>query len=111
MISPLKPAPSPSHARALSSDLRDKLLYHVLVGDIAGQQGRLGEAAQAFGQAAQESGDQGLTRRSALLSLYARRYAQARRLARLWLREAPTSAGAMEALSFPPATGPSSTAD
>lgn len=99
MISPHKSAPPPAHARALSSDLRDKLFYHVLLGDIAGQQGRLGEAAQAFGQAAQESGDQGLTRRSALLSLYARRYAQARHLARLWLREAPTSAGAMEALA------------
>lgn len=99
MTSPSKPAASPAHARASLSDLRNKLFYHVLVGDIAGQQGRLGEAAHAFGQAAQESGDQGLTRRSALLSLYARRYAQARQLARLWVREAPASAGALEALA------------
>ncbi len=97
--SPLKPAVSSARARTSPSHLKDKLLYHVLVGDIAGQQGRLGLAAQAFGKAAQESGDQGLTRRSALLSLYARRYAQAHHLARLWVQEAPTSVGALEALA------------
>lgn len=99
MTPPLKPAVPSTRAQAPSSHLKDKLLYHVLVGDIAGQQGRLGLAARAFGQAAQESGDQGLTRRSALLSLYARRYAQAGHLARLWVKEAPTSVGALEALA------------
>ena len=99
MTSPSKPAASSARAQVSVSDLKDKLFYHVLVGDIAGQQGRLGEAAHAFGQAAQESGDRGLTRRSALLSLYARRYVQAHQLARLWVHEAPASAGALEALA------------
>lgn len=95
----LPPKPAVSSPQVSSAQLKDKLFYHVLVGDIAGQQGRLGAAAQAFGQAAQESGDQGLTRRSALLSLYARRYAQAHHLARLWLQKAPASVGALEALA------------
>ncbi|MHB1511619.1 MAG: tetratricopeptide repeat protein [Acidiferrobacter sp.] len=76
-----------------------RLFYHVLLGDIAGQQGRLGAAAQAFGEAARETGNLGLTRRSTLLSLYARRYAQAHYLARLWLSLAPKSASAREALA------------
>ena len=95
----IKPAVSRPRPQApMSTANKDSLLYHVLVGDIAGQQGRLGEAARAFGKAAQESGDQGLARRSALLSLYARRYAQARRLTRLWLNADPQSASGLEAL-------------
>ncbi len=78
---------------------RGTLLYHVLIGDIEGQRGHLGAAAQAFGKAAQETGDQGLAERSTLLSLYARRYAQAEGLAHLWLREDPQSLGAREALA------------
>jgi len=78
---------------------KNDLLYHVILGDIAGQQGHLGIAAEAFGRAAQESGDEGLTRRSTLLSLYARRYRQAHRLARLWLTMDPHSIGALDALA------------
>jgi len=94
---PVKPAIPRLQARA--SINRDSLLYHVLVGDIAGQQGHLGAAAHAFGRAAQESGDQDLLRRSVLLSLYARRYGQARHLAHLWVIARPQSVGALEALA------------
>ncbi len=93
------PAPRPAVARARNAHPRGLLFYHVLLGDIAGQQGHLGEAARAFGQAARETGDLGLIRRSALLSLYARRYAQARKLAVLWLAKDPHSANAREALA------------
>ncbi|HUW98998.1 MAG TPA: tetratricopeptide repeat protein [Acidiferrobacter sp.] len=96
-IAPLKSPVSRSPAPAPID--RDALLYHVLVGDIAGQQGHLGEAARAFGKAAEESGDLDLMRRSALLSLYARRYGQARQQAHLWVMADPKSTAALEALA------------
>ncbi|MHB8254024.1 MAG: tetratricopeptide repeat protein [Acidiferrobacter sp.] len=96
---PIKPAVPHRPLKASALTREDSLFYHVLVGDIAGQQGHLGEAARAFGQAAQESGDQDLTRRSALLSLYAHRYAQAHQLAHLWVVADPKSASALEALA------------
>ena len=86
-------------AKTHKAHRQGRLFYHVLLGDIAGQQGRLGAAAQAFGEAARETGDLGLARRSTLLSLYARHYAEAHYLARLWLSEAPKSASAREALA------------
>ncbi len=89
VAAPPKPAP-PS--------LRAQLLYHVLVGDITGQQGHLGAAAAAFGKAAEESGNENLARRSALLALYARHYHEGDHLAHLWRRANPHSAGALEAL-------------
>ncbi|MHB1566559.1 MAG: tetratricopeptide repeat protein [Acidiferrobacter sp.] len=93
--SPVKPA-APA---VVPRSLKDRLFYHVLVGDIAGQQGHLGIAAAAFGKAAQESGDRALARRSAQLALYARHYHQGLRLAQLWVAAEPTSAGAYEALA------------
>lgn len=97
---PVKPAAPPLRGRlGATSGKQNDLFYHVLVGDIAGQQGHLGLAAQAFGKAAEESHNQSLIRRSALLSLYARRYGQARHLARLWRAASPKSAGALEALA------------
>ena len=89
----------PRPASAPTAHPSGRLLYHVLLGDIAGQQGHLGQAAKAFGQAAQETGDPGLTRHSALLSLYARRYGQARQLIKLWLTKAPQSVSARAALA------------
>ncbi len=89
----------PHPASAPVAPLSGRLFYHVLLGDIAGQQGHLGQAAKAFGQAAQETGDPGLTRHSALLSLYARRYGQARQLTKLWLAKAPQSVSARAALA------------
>ncbi len=96
-----RPAAQPpaSSARAARAHAPGRLLYYVLLGDIAGQQGHLGAAAQAFGWAAQATGDLGLVRRSALLSLYARRYGQARHLVRLWLSSNPQSVSARAALA------------
>ena len=91
--SPPVPVPTQSPHRP------GQLFYHVLLGDIVGQQGHLGQAAKAFGQAAQETGDPGLIRHSALLSLYARRYAQARHLTLLWLAQTPQSVSARAALA------------
>lgn len=93
---PVRPAKIP---KAGPLHRKGELLYHVIIGDIAGQQGHLGAAAQAFGKAAQESGDENLTRRSAVLSLYARHYKQAHHLAHLWLTENPQSVSALEALA------------
>lgn len=99
MVGPRPAAHHVAVAKTHKAHRQGRLFYHVLLGDIAGQQGRLGAAAQAFGEAARETGDLGLTRRSTLLSLYARRYAQAHYLARLWLSKAPKSASAREALA------------
>lgn len=97
---PVAPPPGrPAVPAAVSRSLKDRLFYHVLVGDIAGQQGHLGIAAAAFGKAAQESGDRVLIRRSTQLALYARHYHQGLRLARQWVAAEPSSAGAYEALA------------
>ncbi|MDA8390876.1 MAG: tetratricopeptide repeat protein [Gammaproteobacteria bacterium] len=96
-VTPTRVAPV-AKPPATRTAARAHLLYHVLVGDIAGQQGRLGVAAAAFGKAAQESGDESLARRSTLLALYAHRYREGEQLARLWRHADPQSASALEAL-------------
>ncbi|MDA8360489.1 MAG: tetratricopeptide repeat protein [Gammaproteobacteria bacterium] len=95
---PVRVTPPPVTPPVARTSVRAHLLYHVLVGDMAGQQGRLGVAAAAFGKAAQESGDKNLARRSALLALYAHHYREGERLARLWRQADPQSASALEAL-------------
>lgn len=97
LMPPSPPARTAAVVRSPSRD--DQLFYHVLVGDIAGQQGHLGIAAAAFGKAAEESGDWDLARRSAQLALYAHHYHEGRHLAQLWIAAAPTSINAQEALA------------
>lgn len=98
LTSPQAVHKTPTSALSARS-LQERLFYHVLVGDIAGDRGDLSAAAKAFGQAASESGDLRLTQRSVLLALYARDYGEADTLARRWVRQKPDSIQGQEALA------------
>jgi tetratricopeptide (TPR) repeat protein len=95
-----KPAPSPtaqvpavkpattSAARPATGQeepLTDQLLYDILLGEIAGQRGRLDVAASAYLQAALDSKDPRVSERAVQIATYGREYDIALKAARHWL--------------------------
>ncbi|MBI5611860.1 MAG: tetratricopeptide repeat protein [Gammaproteobacteria bacterium] len=89
---PSKPAPPPA---ALTS----QLLYDLLLGEIAGQRGRLEVAVASLKRAALASRDPRLAQRATQVALYAKRPDEAIDSARLWVELQPDDLEAREALS------------
>lgn len=94
---PAKTPVAPPVARVYPQvTLTPKLLYNVLLGEIAGERGDAAVATRYLGQAASETRDPRLARRTAEIALYGRQYEAAARAARLWLAASPRSIGAHE---------------
>ncbi|HEY5683318.1 MAG TPA: tetratricopeptide repeat protein [Sulfuricaulis sp.] len=79
-------------------ELTTDLLYDLLLGEIAGQQGKIGVAAATLGKVARETRDPRIAERATLASLYAKRYEEALQSARLWVELRPHETEAREAL-------------
>ncbi|MDH3309472.1 MAG: tetratricopeptide repeat protein [Gammaproteobacteria bacterium] len=81
-----------------SVELTTDILYDLLLGEIAGQQGKIGVAAATLGKVARETRDPRIAERATLASLYAKRYEEAHQSARLWIELRPHETEAREAL-------------
>lgn len=85
--------------RRSAAELDAEVLYDVLLGEIAGQRGRIDIAADRLARAAARTRDPRLAERATLAALYAKRYDDALTAAQLWVELRPDSAEAREALA------------
>jgi tetratricopeptide (TPR) repeat protein len=74
-------------------------LYNILLGEIAGQRGQVGVAAQTLGKVAQQTRDPRLAERATLAAAYARRFEEALVSAQLWVELQPDDPDARESLA------------
>jgi tetratricopeptide (TPR) repeat protein len=74
-------------------------LYNILLGEIAGQRGQVGVAAQTLGKVAQQTRDPRLAERATLAATYARRFEEALVSAQLWVELQPDDPDARESLA------------
>ena len=79
--------------------LTPEVLYHLLLGEIAGHRGQFDVSVPALSRAAQTTRDPRLAERAALAALFARRPQEALANARLWVELKPHSSEAHEALA------------
>lgn len=80
-------------------ELDADVLYDVLLGEIAGQRGRIDTASEALARAARRTRDPRLAERATLAAVYAKQYHEALKTATLWVELRPNSADAREALA------------
>lgn len=80
-------------------ELAPDVLYHLLLGEIAGHRGQFDVSAQALSRAAQKTRDPRLAERATLAALHARRPAESLPNALLWVELSPQSSQAHEALA------------
>lgn len=93
-------APAPAVSEKLPpAELNSRLLYQLLVGEVAAQRGALGTSAHAYLQAAAASHDPRLAQRATQIAVFARDYPAALKAARLWVREAPDDLDAVQSLA------------
>ena len=93
-------ASAPTQKEALPAvALSSQLLYDLLLGEIAGQRGRLEVAVESLKRAALTSRDPRLAQRATQVALYAKRPDEAIDSARLWVELQPDNLEAREALS------------
>ncbi|MHB8623425.1 MAG: tetratricopeptide repeat protein [Sulfuricaulis sp.] len=78
--------------------LDQEMLYNLLVGEIAGEQGQMDVAAANLGKVAEQTRDPRVAERATLAALYARRYNEALRSAQLWSELRPNDTDAREAM-------------
>lgn len=92
---PTLPEPAPAEP-----PLNDRLLFHVLTGELAGNQGDLRQSLQAYLEAARLSDDPRLAEQAARLALYLHEHAAALEAAERWLRAAPDDPAPHEVLAL-----------
>ncbi|MHB8743474.1 MAG: tetratricopeptide repeat protein [Sulfuricaulis sp.] len=78
--------------------LDQEMLYNLLVGEIAGEQGQMDVAATNLGKVAEQTRDPRVAERATLAALYARRYNEALQSAQLWSELRPNDTDAREAM-------------
>jgi len=97
---PEQQASAPTQKQALPAVALDpQLLYDILLGEIAGQRGRMEVAVERLKRAALVSRDPRLAQRATQVALYAKRPDEAIDSARLWVELQPDNLEAREALS------------
>jgi len=84
---------------APAAELDGEVLYDILLGEIAGQRGRIDVASDALARAARRTRDPRLAERATLAAVYAKHYQEALKTAELWVELQPRSADAREALA------------
>jgi len=111
--SPQKPAaesaaqPPPTVTRAEPArqptlpdqELTNEILYRFLIGEVAGQRGRLDVATQAYLEMARKTKDPRIAQRATEIALFARAQDQALEAARIWVAGDPDSVRAQQALT------------
>lgn len=78
---------------------RAELLYHLLVGEVAGHRGRLQVAVEHYLEAAKLAADANVARRATRLAAYARDYERALRATQRWQALEPDSLDAQQTLA------------
>jgi tetratricopeptide (TPR) repeat protein len=112
--SPQKPAADPASKPAVSAttrpepprqpplpnqELTNEVLYRFLIGEVAGQRGRLDVATQAYIEIARKTQDPRIAQRATEIALFARAQDQALESARIWVAADPDSVRAQQALT------------
>jgi tetratricopeptide (TPR) repeat protein len=97
--SPEQQTSAPQKPALPATALTSQLLYDLLLGEIAGQRGRLEVAVASLKRAALASRDPRLAQRATQVALYAKRPDEAIDSARLWVELQPDDLEAREALS------------
>lgn len=95
-----KPVNKPDKPVLPNVELTGKILYDILLGEIAGYRGHLAISVTALTSAAEKTRDPRLAERATLAAIYAKRYAEAGRNAALWVTLRPESAEAHSALGM-----------
>jgi tetratricopeptide (TPR) repeat protein len=85
--------------QAASEELTAPLLYGVLLGEIAGQRGRLDVSGASYLEAARQSNDPRIAERAMKISVYAKQPQLALDAARRWVELAPQNLEARQALA------------
>ncbi len=103
IASPARPLPEDNGQKlapeAAQEELTASLLYGVLLGEIAGQRGRLDVSGAAYLQAAKQSNDPRIAERALKISIYAKQPRLAYQAARRWVELAPDNAEARQTLA------------
>lgn len=81
-------------------DLTPDILYNILLGEIAGLQGKLDVAIESLGKAGAKTRDPRLVERATHAAVYARQYAKASKVASLWIELEPENLEAHETLAM-----------
>jgi tetratricopeptide (TPR) repeat protein len=97
IVTPAAPAPAAPQTRGES--LSAPLLYDVLLGEIAGQRGRLDVSGASYLAAARRSTDPRIAERALKISVYGKQPQQALEAARRWVTLAPDSMEARQSLA------------
>jgi tetratricopeptide (TPR) repeat protein len=104
---PEQPEPAEAEAQAAPAEPRKpaketltaSLLYGVLLGEIAGQRGRLDVSAASYLEAARRSQDPRIAERALKISVYAKQPQMALEAARRWVELAPDNLEARQSLA------------
>ena len=80
-------------------ELTNEILYRFLIGEVAGQRGRLDVATQAYIEMARKTQDPRIAQRATEVALFARAQDQALEAARIWVAADPDSVRAQQALT------------
>jgi tetratricopeptide (TPR) repeat protein len=103
IASPARPLPDESGQQPLpeteQEELTAALLYGVLLGEIAGQRGRLDVSGASYLQAAKQSNDPRIAERALKISVYAKQPGLAYQAAKRWVELAPDNAEARQTLA------------
>ena len=92
-------AGQPPQPAGKPEQLTAPLLYGVLLGEIAGQRGRMDVSAASYLRAAQQSDDPRIAARALKIAVYAKQPKMALQAARRWVELAPDSAEARQMLA------------
>ena len=82
-----------------NQELTSETLYRFLIGEIAGQRGRLDVATQAYVEMAKKTRDPRIAQRATEIALFARAQDQALEAAKIWLAADPESVRAQQAVT------------
>lgn len=80
-------------------ELTNEILYRFLIGEVAGQRGRLDVATQAYLEIARKTQDPRIAQRATEIALFARAQDPALEAARIWAATDPDSVRAQQALT------------
>ena len=80
-------------------ELTNEILYRFLIGEVAGQRGRLDVATQAYLEMARKTEDPRIAQRATEIALFARAQDQALEAPRIWVAADPESIRAQQALT------------
>jgi tetratricopeptide (TPR) repeat protein len=97
--SPTKVEPAPGPVKSTDSGLTSKILYQLLLGEIASQRGELRLSAEAYADLAVKTRDARVAQRATELAMYARMPTLAMRDAQVWRDADPDSVKAIQNLA------------